>query len=64
MNSNSVTWTRSSRCASSSCVEVAKLNDDEYLVRDSKNPDASPLTFTAAEWTAFVEGVTAGEFRF
>ena len=56
-------WRRSSRCASTTCVEVAKV-DDLYLVRDSKNPDATALEFTEAEWEAFVEGVAAGEFRF
>jgi len=57
------TWRKSSRCASSTCVEVAKV-EDQYLVRDSKNPDAATLTFTEQEWVAFVEGVTAGEFTF
>jgi hypothetical protein len=63
MNSNSVKWHKSSRCGSSTCVEVAKV-DGEYLVRDSKNPEHTPLTFTPAEWAAFVEGVAAGEFSF
>jgi hypothetical protein len=63
MNSNSLQWHKSSRCSSNACVEVAKV-DGEYLVRDSKNPDSAPLAFTAAEWSAFVEGVTAGDFRF
>jgi hypothetical protein len=56
-------WKKSSRCASATCVEVAKL-DDRYLIRDSKNPDVSPLSFTTDEWSAFVAGVRAGEFRF
>lgn len=56
-------WRRSSRCGSTTCVEVARV-EDQYLIRDSKNPDAAALSFTAAEWKAFVEGVNAGEFRF
>ena len=56
-------WRKSTRCASGTCVEVAKVND-QYLIRDSKRPEVAPLTFTAAEWSAFVEGVNAGEFRF
>ncbi|MEV4277188.1 DUF397 domain-containing protein [Actinoplanes xinjiangensis] len=56
-------WRKSSRCGTSTCVEVAKV-DDQYLVRDSKNPEAPALSFTQAEWDAFVEGVAAGEFRF
>jgi hypothetical protein len=54
-------WRRSSRCASSSCVEVAAVND-EVLLRDSKNPEVPPLSFTREEWTAFVGGVKLGEF--
>ena len=56
-------WRKSSRCGSGTCVEVAKV-EDTYLVRDSKNPEAAALSFTPAEWDAFVEGVSAGEFRF
>lgn len=56
-------WRRSSRCGSTTCVEVAMV-DDQYLVRDSKNPDAATLSFTREEWDAFVQGVTAGEFEF
>jgi hypothetical protein len=63
MKSNSVNWRKSSRCGSSACVEVAKV-DNSYLVRDSKNPDKAPLAFTQDEWDAFVEGVQLGEFRF
>jgi hypothetical protein len=56
-------WRKSSRCGTSTCVEVAKV-DEQYLIRDSKNPEAAPLSFTKAEWDAFVAGVNAGEFRF
>jgi uncharacterized protein DUF397 len=56
-------WRKSSRCGTSTCVEVAKV-DDQYMIRDSKNPEAATLTFTKDEWVAFVEGVSAGEFRF
>ena len=63
MEINSVKWHKSTRCGSNACVEVAKVND-EYLVRDSKNPEVAPLSFTADEWSAFVEGVAGGEFRF
>jgi hypothetical protein len=56
---------RASFCAGSNCVEVAALPTDEIVVRDSKDtrPDAPQLTFTAAEWDAFVAGVVAGEFK-
>jgi hypothetical protein len=60
---NNIAWRKSSRCASNACVEVAKV-DGQYLVRDSKNPQLAALSFTEAEWAAFTEGVSAGEFRF
>ena len=56
-------WVKSTRCSAATCVEVAKVGD-EYLVRDSKQPQVAPLSFTESEWVAFVEGVAAGEFRF
>jgi hypothetical protein len=56
-------WRKSSRCGTSTCVEVAVV-DDQYLIRDSKNPEVTPLSFTKSEWDAFVAGVNAGEFRF
>lgn len=56
-------WRRSRGCGSSTCIEVAKV-DDHYLIRDSKNPDSAPLAFTADEWLAFVSGVKQDEFRF
>ncbi|MCA2214536.1 DUF397 domain-containing protein [Jidongwangia harbinensis] len=54
-------WTRSSRCSGGNCVEVAKVSGG-YLVRDSKRPDMSPLSFTDSEWIAFVQGVKQDEF--
>jgi hypothetical protein len=56
-------WLKSSRCSGGNCIEVAKVGD-EYLIRDSKTPQVAPLHFTAEEWSAFVQGVNAGEFRF
>jgi hypothetical protein len=44
-------------------VEIAKVGD-RYLVRDGKNPAVSPLSFTAAEWDAFVQGIKRDDFRF
>ena len=56
-------WRRSGGCSNGTCIEVAKV-DDQYLIRDSKNPDSAPLAFTADEWLAFVSGVKHDEFRF
>ena len=62
-NINAPAWRKSSRCGTSTCVEVARV-EDQYLIRDSKNPESAALAFSKAEWDAFVEGVAAGEFRF
>jgi hypothetical protein len=56
-------WHKASGCGSGTCVEVAKVGD-RFLVRDSKNPDIAPLSFTIDEWSAFVTGVRDGEFSF
>jgi hypothetical protein len=56
-------WQRSQQCSGGSCVEIAKVGD-RYLVRDGKKPDVSPLSFSADEWHAFVEGVKRNDFRF
>ena len=42
------------------CVEVAPL-PGAIVVRDSKDPDGS-RSFTAAEWTAFLDHVRSGNF--
>ncbi|MFC8528443.1 DUF397 domain-containing protein [Nocardia sp. NPDC057227] len=48
--------------AEGECVEVAEAPNGDRYVRDSKNPDAGTLHFTAGEWTAFKRGVLSGEF--
>jgi hypothetical protein len=46
-----------------SCLEVAAHPDGGRCVRDSKNRGGGPiLHFTAAEWTAFLDGARNGEF--
>ncbi|WP_322762945.1 DUF397 domain-containing protein [Frankia sp. Cr2] len=45
------------------CVEVG-VHDGGMVVRDSKNPDGPVLSFSHAEWAAFVDGVENGELRF
>lgn len=50
------------RYGAANCVEVAEAGDG-YALRDSKQHGHGPiLTFTRAEWAAFVEGVKFGEF--
>lgn len=59
-----VVWVKSSFSDQhgNECVEVATLSDDVRAVRDSKNPTGPVLTFSTAEWSAFVHGVRYGEF--
>lgn len=54
-------WRKSS-ATGNECVEVAFVEGDEILVRNSKDRDGPRLRFTRAEWAAFVTGVRAGEF--
>ena len=54
-------WRRSTRCDTNSCVEVATADEGEFI-RNSRESEGSALTFTRAEWDAFVAGVKDGEF--
>lgn len=55
-------WVKSGRCNNGElCVEVARV-DGGRVLRDGKNPDGPVLTFTDAEWDAFVGGVRDGDF--
>jgi Domain of unknown function (DUF397) len=58
-----VTYKVSSFCSFGECVEVGQTSDGSVIVRDAKDPErCGSLTFTLAEWDAFVRGVKAGEF--
>jgi hypothetical protein len=57
----SVAWRKSSNSGDGECVEVA-IAAGAVGIRDSKNPDAGTLVFTAGEWYAFIRGVKSGEF--
>lgn len=47
---------------SESAVPVKAGEPSVVLVRDSKDPDGPVLSFTFAEWDAFLDGVVKGEF--
>ncbi|WTD59045.1 DUF397 domain-containing protein [Streptosporangium sp. NBC_01639] len=62
-------WNKSSLSGNgSNCVEVALTDtpnpgtdpDRLFLVRDSKDPDGPVLSFTPAEWDAFLTTVKDG----
>jgi hypothetical protein len=56
-------WRRSSRSyGNGACLEAAVWCGTRVDVRDSKNPQATVLRFTAAQWNAFVAGVRSGAF--
>jgi hypothetical protein len=59
-----LTWTKATASDSNgSCLEVAQHPDGGRCVRDSKDHGSGPmLYFTAAEWTAFLDGARNGEF--
>jgi Domain of unknown function (DUF397) len=55
-------WRRSTFCGPGACVEVAPLGKGLVAVRDSKVDEGPVLVYTPDEWSAFIEGVKAGEF--
>lgn len=61
--SSSPGWMKSSLSThNGSCVEVCGLAEDTIRVRDSKDRRGAVLSFTLAEWDAFIGGVRLGEF--
>ena len=62
MDLTGAVWIKSSYSTNNgNCVEVAQLPGG-VVMRDSKDPDGAALTFTRAEWDAFLLGIRAGEF--
>lgn len=56
-------WIKSSLSVyNGNCVEVAGLAENVIWVRNSRNPWGAVLSFTPAEWDAFIGGVHLGEF--
>jgi hypothetical protein len=55
-------WRKSSKCAATECVEIARDDQDMILLRDSKSPEMLVLRYTREEFRAFLDGAKAGEF--
>jgi Domain of unknown function (DUF397) len=58
-----VAWRKSSFSGNNGgdCVEVA-FAEEGVLLRHSRNPRGPVLSFTQAEWLAFLTGARSGEF--
>jgi hypothetical protein len=57
-----ITWQKSTASGGQgNCVQVAVV-DGSILVRNSRDPLSSVLSFTRQEWAAFLEDVTNGKF--
>jgi hypothetical protein len=56
-------WRKSSHSQQGgNCVEIADGLPGVLPIRDSKDPEGPSLTFTAEDFTAFVQGVKNGTF--
>jgi hypothetical protein len=56
-------WIKASASnGATACVETTSIRADEVLVRNSRDREGPILSFTKAEWVAFIAGAKAGEF--
>jgi hypothetical protein len=58
---SALAWRVARRCNGGACVRVA-ATDGTVLIGDTKDPQGPVLSYTAAEWRAFVEGIRQGDF--
>lgn len=56
-----LSWHIAASCESGACVQVAAAGEN-IVLGDSKRPDGPLLSYTRAEWNAFVIGIKRGEF--
>jgi hypothetical protein len=54
-------WQKSTFCADSACLEVARIGD-RIAIRNNTRPECEPLMIDLDAWSAFVAGITAGEY--
>ncbi|HET9656751.1 MAG TPA: DUF397 domain-containing protein [Kineosporiaceae bacterium] len=56
-------WIKASLSSNAAnCVEMRRSAVAGVDVRDSKNPDGAVLSFSAAQFTAWLDGADGGEF--
>lgn len=56
-----IVWRKSTASGAGNCVEVAFV-DESVLVRQSRDPLGSVLSFTHAEWIEFLDSARSGKF--
>jgi hypothetical protein len=57
-------WRKSRRSgAIGNCVELAPLPDEEFAVRNSRDPHGPALIYSAVDMGGFLASVKKGEFR-
>jgi hypothetical protein len=54
-------WRVARDCDGGNCIQVAP-SAGMILIGDTKNPDGPVLSYTRAEWDAFVAGIRQGDF--
>lgn len=56
-------WRKSTRCATSDCVEIShRSNGGRVLVRNSQAPEGPHLSFATESFRSFVSAIRTGEF--
>jgi hypothetical protein len=55
-------WRVARDCDGGSCIRVAP-HAGMILIGDTKNPDGPVLSYSHAEWVAFVNGIRQGDFE-
>jgi hypothetical protein len=55
-----LSWRVAQRCNGGQCVRIAAHGDD-IVIGHTEDHDAA-ISYTRAEWLAFVEGIKQGEF--
>jgi hypothetical protein len=59
---SSGSWRKSSWSgASGDCIEVASLARATIHIRDSKDPSGAVLSFSASEWSVFINSLHNGQ---
>ena len=55
-----LSWRTAYQCNGGACIRVAA--DGDAVMIGSSQPNGPVLSYSRAEWTAFVEGIRQGDF--